>query len=134
MSSYESLSTAKAAFIVGRTEFRRSDEVYIVLVTKNGEPVGHEMVQVVDVVGITGDGQPVYSCLRAAGPVQNFDGTQLHRAPTPSKPYEVDQLLYTPDGSQSVYGKWWFAEQDRMRASALIAPPPPQEVTAVIDF
>jgi hypothetical protein len=126
MSSYESLSAARSAFIVGRTEFQRTEKAYVVFANRSGAPLGHELVEVLDVTGITGDGQPVYKCLRKTGAIQDFDGTQLHRA---------QQLLYGPDGqTPTAYGAWYFAQKAREREDAVKVPPSPVPVEAVIEF
>lgn len=125
--TYSTVEAARTAFMLERLDFKTGDRPYVVLVGPGKTPVGHERVTVLDVVGISGEGDPVFRCRRPSGAMGEFDMSQLHTE---------KELLYKTERMDelTVYGEWFFREQQKARERASRPPGPPLPVTFALQY
>ena len=125
--TFASLDEVRAAFIMGKLEFHTRSRPWAVFTLPDGSPEGHEQVTVLGVSGVTNTGQPVYRCVRPSGKIEEFDGPHLHT---------WSQLVYSDPYTRtlSIYGNWFFSQQQERRQRALMRPPEPQDIDVLLDF
>lgn len=125
--TYSTVEDARTAFMLERLDFKTGDRPYVILVGHGKTPVGHERVTVMDLVGISGPGDPIFRCRRPSGEMAEFDMSQLHTE---------TELLYTNERMDelSIYGTWFFREQQKARERSMRPPGPPLPVTFSLRF
>jgi len=100
---FDSNEEAIEAFYRKELAWMQGDHAYTWSFRKNtSEIVGHKLVKIADVVGISSDGDPVYQCWTRSGTAIQLEADVL---------MTKQEMLFKADGSPTVYHEWFLRSQ-----------------------